>query len=145
MSGSEDSFSWDNLTGKPAWLSALTGASALGVGLTEDPVGFVTAVIYEELLSAIFNVAGLVALQFRTVLDVTLDTLGIVGDVLRIPGEAFGSLALLLIETLNSLILGIALSAGPFGPLLAIVLWLIAGVLIASLARVLLEAIKWIS
>jgi len=142
---SDDGISWSDLSGKPAWVSALTGASALGVGLTEDPVGFVTAVIYEELLSAIFAILGSLALQFRTVVDVGLDTLGIAGDALRIPGEVFASLALLLIERLNSLILSIALLGGPFGPLLAIVLWLVAGIVVAVLLRILLESIKWIT
>lgn len=103
----------------PEWvtsLKVLTGASALGVGLTEDPLGFVQAAIVSivggylaELVGTLINLTELLTSTIITGLSTAfapiLSPFAVIGDSL-----------LSLLDLYESVLVTLSTAAGPLSP-----------------------------
>ena len=107
----------DGIVPLPPWLTTLAGASVLGVGLTDDPVGFVEAAIVSIVGGYIADIVGrvisLTELLFSTVISGLVTAFGPVLDPFGFIGDAILS----LVGIYESILVDLSVAAGPFAPL----------------------------
>lgn len=120
-------------------LGALMGASALGVGLTEDPVGFVVAVVIDWAIGGMISFAGEVATEVLSVWNLLTSTIVGTGVLLLEPFGAIGQVPIIVIGLINEIIVNIAASAGPGAPVVVMFLWAVLVFFTAVAARAVIE------
>lgn len=132
----------------PSWLKdlkTLTGVSALGVSLTDDPIGFVRAVVIEwsinGVLAATAELVGTILLAWSQVVDAFV----MAGAALLEPFGILGDIVIMVIALVGDIVVAIASIAGPFAPIIVVVLWGGIAIGVGYLLRSGLEVVKWVT
>ncbi len=105
-------------------LATLLGASALGVSLTNDPVGFVQAVVLKWIVGTLVDVFGGLAYQGLVLFDVFAEEVIVASgvEVARALGPV-GDTLLWVVRAVGDVINAGTAALGPVAPFAAIVLW----------------------
>lgn len=130
---------WNNDV--PKWASGLTGASALGVALLDDPVGFVQAVVVQWFLRGILTFVGEIGALIITLIGTVTGAFVDAGVALGIPGQVLADLVENGIWQFRSLLWEIALQAGPFAPFVVLAMGAVGAFMLAFLLRIARKAI----
>lgn len=125
-------------------IAALTGASALGVSLVDDPVGFVIAVIVEWFVGGILSLLEAIVMLISTVWIELTDAIIILGSALAESGGIVGETIALVLNELILVVESVASIGGPAAPFIIVLVWAGVVVAIALLIRAGLEVVKWI-
>lgn len=129
----------------PRWAQVLGGSAVLGVSFASDPVGWVRAVVMQWVVGGLLDLAGQAGVLLGDVWRITADVFVLAGVETVRPFSIVGDKLIVLIELVAGVVTDVAAMAGPLGPLVVVVAWAAVAVALAYLARLVLEAVKWIT
>lgn len=125
----------------PEWAVALTSASAMGVYLVDDPIGFVLAVVYESIVEGALTFAGQVAVL---IMALYREVASVVLGILMIPlglGGVLGDVVLSLVGLVTGLMDALAAAAGPFAPVVIALMWVVVAYVVLALLNLARKAL----
>jgi hypothetical protein len=128
-----------------SYLIESLSVSALGIGLLQNPIGFVKAVSVELFIDTALRGGGLLGKLLGDRWTAAAGALTGAGGAV---GDAFGSIGgglLDVVDGINGVAVSIASSAGPLAPVVVVILWAGVGIALAYGALLTLEAIKWLT
>jgi len=103
-------------------LGSILAASAMGIALTDNPAGYIKAVVIGWALGGILDLFGEFGLIVLDLWDLLGDiTFGLLAEV--IPGDTLAQIPLDLLETLSEMFAQAVAGLGPAAPFMLMLLW----------------------
>lgn len=125
-------------------LGGVVGATAGGIALTDDPVGFVQAVVAEWFVSGVLSLVGMFSLALETGFNAVTGSLMSVGQGLLSPFVIFGELVIEQLEVIDQTLAGLATAAGPLSFIVVIAAMGLVGIIAFGAVRAIIEVIRFI-
>lgn len=141
----EGGISWSDITGgdiaSKLGIAGLLSASALGISLTEHPMGFVQAVITEWFIGGMFSMFGWLGAEMLGIWELLADVITNSVDA-AIPGDLIAGIPLDLISLLSDTFESLAAALGPLAPFAITLMWALTVLLAVGLLWALWLIIK---